>query len=351
MQTLLILIILLLITLIILIAVLFIKVMKGGSSREHVETVLHKSFLDFSDNVRKTMDDTRKEVESSKDVISSNALSTLKNISDMNKAIKELLQQQEKAQELGQSLEYLLQTPKLRGSYGETVLEEMLDRILPKGIWESQYNIDGGEKVDAVIKFKDVVIPIDAKFPRDDYQKYLSAKSPAEKKTHWSNYEKALKTQINSIRDKYIKPGKGTTEFALLFIPSESIYYETIAEKNHLGDPCLINEYATKQKVIPVSPNTFYAFLNVIILGVRNIEIAKNARKLQAILAKVERDFGLFYQNFELIGKSIAKAGSAYSAGEDQVNRFKRNLDAALKFDNQLGADAPDNGEKYTELG
>ena len=95
---------------------------------------------------------------------------------------------------------------------------------------------------------------------------------------HHQDYEKALKVQINSIRDKYVKPEKGTTEFALLFIPSESIYYETIAEKNYMGDPCQINEYATKNKVIPVSPNTFYAFLNVVMLGIRNIEIVKEAK-------------------------------------------------------------------------
>ena len=211
--------------------------------------------------------------------------------------------------------------------------EEMLEKILPKGIWQRQYTIDGQEKVDAVVKYKDVVVPIDSKFPRDDYQKYLSENDPAQRQKRWSEYEKALKVQINSIKDKYIKPEKGTTEFALMFIPSEAIYYETIAEKNHIGEPCQIYEYATERKVIPVSPNTFYAFLHVIILGVRNVEIAKEARKLQETLSKVEKDFSFFYNNFEDIGKSLDKAAKSYNTGRGQVQRFKKNLDAALKFE------------------
>ena len=153
---------------------------------------------------------------------------------------------------------------------------------------------------------------------------------------HWSNYEKALKVQINSIKEKYIKPEKGTTEFALLFIPSEAIYYETIAEKSYFGDPCEIYEDATSRKVVPVSPNTFYAFLEVIIMGVRNIEIAREAKKLQEALSRLEKDFGLFYNNFELIGKSLEKAAKAYTTGDTQVQRFKRNLDSTIKLDQGL---------------
>jgi len=305
----------------------------SGGRKEQLESVLNQRLTDFSEKIRQAMDTTRQEVERSKDAVSSGTIKTLEHLKEMQSVVGSLAKQQEKAQELGKSLEYLLQTPKLRGNYGETILEEMLEKVLPKGIWERQYAIDGQEKVDAVVKYKDVVVPIDSKFPRDDYQKYLSEKDPAERQKWWSEYEKALKVQINSIKDKYIKPEKGTTEFALMFIPSEAIYYETIAEKNHLGEPCQIYEYAAQRKVIPVSPNTFYAFLNVIILGIRNVEIAKEARKLQGILSKVEKDFDFFYNNFEDIGKALDKAARSYNTGRGQVQRFKKNLDAALKFE------------------
>ena len=324
----------LLIALIVLVAFLAWNLRPSDEGKKHVESVLNEKFIDFSDRVSRTMDNTRKQVEDSKDFLSKHAVKTLEHLHSMNTVVNDLVKQQEKAQELGQSLEYLLQTPKLRGNYGETILEEMLEQVLPaKNMWERQYTIEGGEKVDAVVKYKNIVIPIDSKFPRDDYQKYLSAKNEQEKKQHWANYEKALKVQINSIRDKYIKPEKGTTEFALLFIPSEAIYYETIAEKNFVGDPCQIYEYARNNKVIPVSPNTFFAFLQVVILGIRNVEIAKEAKKLQEMLSKVERDYGYFYKNFEDIGKALEKATKSYDSGKTQVERFKKNLDSALRYE------------------
>jgi len=181
-----------------------------------------------------------------------------------------------------------------------------------------------------------VVIPIDSKFPKDDYQKYTASAVPEEKKKFWASYEKALKIQINSIREKYVKPEKGTTEFALLFIPSESIYYETIAEKNFLGDPCQIYEYASERKVIPVSPNTFYAFLQIVILGIRNIEIVKDSKKLQESLFKLGKDFDLFYKKFESIGNVLEKAQESYRTGEGHVSRFKRTLDSTIKLDERF---------------
>ncbi|MBD3427296.1 MAG: DNA recombination protein RmuC [Candidatus Omnitrophica bacterium] len=310
------------------------RLFSGDQGRGHIESVLNEKFIDFSERISNTMESTRKQVEDSKDFLSKNAIKTLEHINNMNTIVGNLVQQQEKAQELGKSLEYLLQAPKLRGNYGETILEEMLEQVLPaKGMWERQYTIDGGEKVDAVVKYKNVVVPIDSKFPRDDYQKYLSSTDEREQRKHWSNYEKALKVQINSIRDKYIKPEKGTTEFALLFIPSEAIYYETIAEKNFIGEPCQIYDYARDNKVIPVSPNTFFAFLQVIILGVRNVEIAKEAMKLQEILSKIEKDYTYFYSNFENIGKALDKAAKSYNTGKTHVQRFKKNLDSALRFE------------------
>ena len=335
MEGLIITILILIVALVAVVAFQLLKPRKTDDSRDVIESFLNQKFIDFSRDLRETMDNARKEVASSKDVLSASAQRTLEHISSMNKTVSSLVAQQEKAEKLGQSLEYLLQAPKLRGNYGETVLEEMLERILPnKGMWERQYTIEGGEKVDAVVKYRDVVVPIDSKFPRDDYQKYIAAVDPAAKKTHWSNYERALKTQINSIKDKYIKPEKGTTEFALLFIPSEAIYYETIAEKNHMDEPCLIYEYAMDRKVIPVSPNTFYAFLQVIIMGIRNIDIAREAKKLQDSLSKVERDFDHFYKRFEFIGKAIENASSAYEVGDGHIKRFKRDLEATLKMDN-----------------
>jgi len=323
-----------LITLAILILLVLVLLFRGNPDNlsHKINSTIKEHFLDFQTDMHSELNSTRNEVARSKDLISEHTIKTIDTIRDMGAIIHKIIQQQEETQKLGQSLKDILQAPKLRGNYGEVILEEMLDRVLPKGIWERQYCINGREQVDAVVKIKDIVIPIDSKYPRDDYQRYLEATSVDEKSRHWKNYENALKSQIISIKQKYILPEKGTSEFALMFIPSEAIYYETIAEKNYLGEPSRIYEYAQENNVIPVSPNTFYAFLQIIVISERNLDIIKNAKKLQAGLATIQKSFDLFYNKYEEIGKNIDKAQDAYRIGNGHIERYKRNLDKTLQL-------------------
>ena len=279
------------------------------------------------------IEDSLKGVNEAKDIISDHAVKTIKSISDLGENLYKLVQQQEEAQKLGQSLKDLLQAPKLRGSYGETILEEMLDRVLPQGIWERQYVIDGREMVDCVVKYRDVVVPIDAKFPRDDYMRYLDAPTDEDKASCWKDFERVIREKITSIESKYVKPEKGTSEFALMFIPSEAIYYETIAENNQLGTPSTILEFAQAHHVFPVGPNTFYAFLQIIFLGIRNVEIVRSARKIQEKLSALERSFDYFYRKYEDMGKGIERAAEAYRVGSGHIDRYKRHLKETLELE------------------
>ena len=299
---------------------------RSVDTSEGIKASLRAEFLNFQRNINRDMNDTRESVQDVR-------TDTLKQLKDVGGTLQKLITQQEKAEELGQSLKDLLQAPKLRGSYGEAILEEMLDRVLPRGVWERQYRIDGNEMVDCIVRFKDVVVPIDAKFPRDDYVRYVEAEPLEEKSGHWKSFEKAVKIQVNDISDKYVKPERGTSEFALMFIPSEAIYYETIAEKNHIGEPCELFEYAQTRHVIPVSPNTLYPFLQVVILGIRNIEIINSAKEIQKSLAELDRLFGYFYKKYADIGKSVEKASEAYRVGDGHILRYKQRLEGALKLE------------------
>jgi DNA recombination protein RmuC len=321
----------------VLVVLVVVLLIRSQRPRENVATAIDASlkgqFLAFQTELNKQIGSTREEVTRSKDMVSEHALKTLETIKNMGQTIAKIVQQQEDAQKLGQSLRDLLTAPKLRGNYGEAILEEMLERVLPKGIWERQYTIDGREKVDAVIKYRDVIVPIDAKFPRDDYLRYLEAETADDKKANWRRYEDAVKGQIRSISSKYVKPEQGTSEFALMFVPSEAIYYETIADKNYLGEDSKLYVFAQQNRVIPVSPNTFYAFLQVIIHGVRNVEIIKSARKLQEQLSSVQRSFDGFYAKYEDIGKNLDKAAEAYRIGNDHIQRFKTRVAGALRLE------------------
>jgi DNA recombination protein RmuC len=322
----------LLVLLICLVAVLVYKT-RSVDFGSKFDAALKEKFLNFQSNIHRELNETRQEVSRSKDIISEHALKTVENIKEMGATLERIIQQQEEAQKLGHSLKDVLQAPKLRGSYGETVLEEMLERALPRSIWEKQYQIAEGKKVDAIIRFKDVIIPIDAKFPRQDYQRYIESDSPQEKEKHWKAHETAVKEQIKSISGKYINPENGTSDFALMFIPSEAIYYETIAQKNYLGETSAIFEFAQSNKVFPVSPNTFYAFLQVILIGIRNLEIIKSAKKLQEGLASIQKSFGLFYDRYEEIGKHIGKAQEAFNKGDTHISRYRKNLQDTLQLE------------------
>ena len=306
---------------------------RSDDASTEVKASLKEDFLNFQTTIHQELNTTRSSVEGAKNIISDHAIKTISQIKDVGETLQKLTQQQEEAQQLGQSLKDLLQAPKLRGNYGEAILEEMLERVLPAGIWERQYSIDGGEKVDCVVKFRDVIVPIDAKFPREDYTRYQEAEAPEDKAKRWKEFENAVKRQITSIEAKYIKPEKGTAEFGLMFIPSEAIYYETIAETNHLGEPAAILEYAQEHRVFPVGPNTFYAFLQIVILAIRNVGIIKKARELQEGLSSLQTSFDRFYKRYEEIGKGIERAAEAYRVGDGHIDRYKRHLDTTLQLE------------------
>lgn len=298
-----------------------------------IESSLKEQFINFQNFIHNELDSTKKEVSEMKDNIYEQRAKTLEYLNKLNDELNKITTQQEEVQKIGQKLQDLLQPPKLRGSFGEVILEELLDKVLPKGIWERQFPIDNQEKVDAVIKFKDIIIPIDAKFPRDDYFRYLNEQNEKEKSTCWKKFENAVMNQIKSIKDKYIKPEKGTSDFAIMFIPSETIYYETIAEKNYLGENSKIFEYAQENRVIPVGPNTFYIFLQVIAIGIRNIEIMKSAKKLQENLSLLQKYFSEFYSNYEKIGDNLKKAVESYNLGDRNIQKYKSQLDNIIELE------------------
>ena len=305
----------------------------SGNGTEDLSSSIKDQFLSFQDNIHRELNSTREEIGRSKDMMSQQAVKTLQTINALGANLSQLVQQQEEAQDLGRSLKDLLKAPKLRGNYGEAILEEMLDRILPVNIWQKQYSIEGTSKVDAAIILRDVVIPIDAKFPRDDYLRYIEASDEREKEKRWREHETAVKHQIKSISAKYIKPEHGTTDFALMFIPSESVYYETIAETNYIGQPSDMYKYAADNNVIPVSPNTFYAFLQVLMMGIRNLEIIKSAKKLQENLSTISRSFEHFYRHYESIGKHLEKASDAYRKGDGHIIRYRNKVENTLRLE------------------
>lgn len=305
---------------------------KGAVDHSQLDLAIMNNLNQFRKEIQGTVESSRREMSDAREKLSERSGETLKLMKDMQATVERIIRQQEDANKLGQSLKDILSAPKLRGNYGEMILEEMLERVLPRGMWDRQYRIREGCVVDIAIKYRDMCVPVDSKFPRDNYVRYLDSADPRDKEAFWKAYERDVLARIKEI-SKYIAPDCGTSDFALMFVPSEAIYYETIAEKNHLGQHSRIYEEAEKSRVIPVSPNTFYAFLQVVLTGMRNLEILNQAREIQSKLIKMQNRFDLFYKQYESIGKELEKALDAYRKGDKHVGLYKRDLDETLRIE------------------
>jgi DNA recombination protein RmuC len=230
------------------------------------------------------------------------------------------------------SLEDLLKPPKIRGGMGETLLEELLNQILPSGYFAFQYAFKSGEKVDAVIRLGEKLVPVDAKFPLEQFRNIVENSNKGEKKTARRNFMRDVKKHIDDIANKYILPDEKTFDFALMYIPAENVYYEAvIKEEDEEG----LYSYALKKKVIPVSPNSFYAYLQVIIHGLKGMSIEAHAREIINHLERLKGDEKRFKDEFEVLGSHLSNARKKYEDADKLLNRFEEKLLSTSEVDPQ----------------
>lgn len=226
-------------------------------------------------------------------------------------------------------LQEILRAPKLRGNLGELFLEELLAQILPRRHFEMQYAFKNGEKVDAVIHLATgYLVPIDAKFPLENFRRMLEPNLPeSEEREFKKTFTADFKKHVDDIAARYIRPDEGTLDFALLYVPAENVYYEAILRDDRFGEPLGINSYALKKRVIPVSPNSLYAYLQVIVLGLRGLRIEERAREIYAFLSRFKGELEKLEEEFGLVGKHLSNAASAFEKGQKRLERVHGRID------------------------
>src|SRR4051812_24442377 len=228
----------------------------------------------------------------------------------------------EHAKELGQ-LQQVLRPPKARGGFGELLLGNLLRDRLPPQAYQLQYGFKGGERVDAVIKV-DRLAPIDAKFPLDNFERLVDAGDEAERELHEKAFARDVKGHIDAIAGKYIRPDEGTYDFAFMYLPSEAIYYELVC-----GKTGALLTYAHERRVLPVSPTTLTAYLQVVLLGLKGLQIEQHAQEVMAYCAQLQKDFGRFKEDFDLVGTHLGRANSSFGKAEKRLDKFELKLDQA----------------------
>lgn len=206
--------------------------------------------------------------------------------------------------EIGRSMRELqdfLKSPKLRGNIGEQVLKELLGQLLPKSSFHMQYAFKNGSIVDAAIKTEAGIIPIDSKFPMENFRKMNANGTDAEKKSAEREFVSDVKKHIDDVAKKYILPAEGTIDYALMYIPSESVYYEIVNNST-------LFDYSAKYRVLPVSPMTFYAYLRAILMGFEGQKITAHAQKILAGLRSIQKEYEKVGENLDTLGKHITNS-------------------------------------------
>lgn len=261
-------------------------------------------------------------------------------IQDIQKKLGNLEATTQNIQEIGKdisSLQEILQAPKLRGNLGEYLLEELLRDILPRDNFEIQYSFKDNTKVDAVIKLGDGIVPVDSKFPLESFQRLIAAEDDTEKKKFKKEFTNSVKMRIDEIADKYIKPAEGTFEFGMMYIPAENVFYEIIITDSLSDKQYEILNYAISKHVIPVSPNTFYAYLMAIVYGLKGFKIEQEAKTIIKQLSAVQTSFGNFYDDFKTLGSHLNRAESKFNELDKSADKLNDKVNQITGAQFELG--------------
>jgi DNA recombination protein RmuC len=246
-----------------------------------------------------------------------------------SEAMRKISQQLGEVQQTGrdmsqatQTLQTILGGAKTRGILGEVALEGLLKDALPQSAYDTQYRFAStGAVVDAVVRNGDRMLPVDSKFPLEAYRRLVDTGDEAARR----EFSSAVRKHADSIAEKYILPHEHTFDYALMFVPSEGVFYELLMTQDSKYG--MLDEYCRSKKVLPVSPNTFYAYLSAVAMSLRGQKIEESARHLLAGMAGLARQFETFGDVYEKLGTHLRHAQQSYEEADSKLTRARNSLE------------------------
>jgi DNA recombination protein RmuC len=294
-----------------------------------VHRELQQQFETLRANIQENLSDSRRELfgmvtalqQGVEQRLSDNITQHSTLFRDMAEKLGELRVTNERIVAISQDINQLsriLESPKLRGNVGEFELERMLSNVLPAALYRMQASV-GEALADAVVVLEGGWLCIDSKFPLDNFRRMAEPDTDPEARQHWHRlFLSDIRRHVTDIAHKYIVP-PATLDFALMFIPAENVYYEVL-----LSDDVL--EFARTKRVVPVSPNTLYAYLQAISIGFRGLKIAQESRRIEQLLLGLRKNFDEFKEHFRLIGRHLDRARGQFIQAESEVSRFDHTI-------------------------
>lgn len=309
-------------------------------SRKQNTNSTDKTLVEWLKSMQASIDQTNRELNNAMRNSSADLNKTLaennKQINDRLTRAAEVIGQVNKEigemSEIGRNMRELqdfLKSPKLRGNIGEEVLKDLISQTFPKNTFNLQYQFSSGEKVDAAIKTDAGILPIDSKFPMENFQRMMKLKTKDEGYTALQKeFVRDVKKHIDDIARKYILPAEGTMDFCLMYIPSEPVYYE-------IADNPDILDYARRKRVYAVSPTTLYAHLQVILLSFEGKKIETKSREIFAMIRALKVDYDKVNENLGILGRHITNSSSQFN---NVVTSFQK-IGKKLEKSNEIGTD------------
>ena len=252
---------------------------------------------------------------------------TARVVGEVQQGLGELREATARVRDIGRdvvSLHDILRAPKLRGGLGELLLGDLLAQALPARHFTLQHTFQNGERVDAVVRLGPALVPVDAKFPLEDFRRLLEAGDDETRTRARRAFVARVRKHIDDIATKYILPDEGTYDFALMYVPAENVYYEAIVRDDG-GNDRELSAYALERKVIP-SPNCLYAYLQAIVLGLRGLRIETRAQEVVGQLARLAGDLGRLQDDFRVLGRHVTNAAQAHAAADRRLDRLTAKL-------------------------
>lgn len=317
------------------VAVLRLKNQNPEPDASHdIQSLLHQITMQHGQQLQQTtnlvlqqLGEHREAQERTTGVIHGRLDQTNKIFSDVQSRLTQMDEANKRLVEMSRdmaSLQKILQAPKLRGTLGEMWLHDLISQILPPDRYKMQHTFRTGDTCDAAIFLRDgMVLPIDSKFSLENFLKMLDAPDDAQKAVAKKQFVSDVKKRIDEIAKKYVLPHEGTLDIALMYVPAENVYYQAfIQDEAESG----LLRYAFEHKVVPVSPSSFYAYLQLVLMGLRGMEIEKSAKEIQRNLGGLRGEFGKFRDTYEKVGTHLRHAQQSYEMTDKRLGGIENRL-------------------------
>jgi DNA recombination protein RmuC len=222
------------------------------------------------------------------------------------------------------AIEHVLRAPKMRGSFGEEQLENLLGLVFARQQYELQYRFPSGEMADAIILLSAGNVAVDSKFPLENFRRIADAGTEDEKKAVRRDFLRDVRKRVDEIATKYIRPADGTLPFALMYVPAENVYYETIIRDD---DGYELYQYCLQKRVVPVSPNSLYAYLQTIMVGMKGLQVSQRAELIVRGIESLKIEMEKFGKAYDTIGQHVRNAAAKFDEGSKLLTKVEARVE------------------------